>query len=254
MMIWTQQRLIDRRRWLALSAAVMVPAGSRAAPADRGLAVTSVLELFTSQSCSSCPPADALFCSLVREPGTLALSLPVTIWDHLGWKDTLAQPAFSRRQKDYARQRGDRAIYTPQVVVNGVLHAGGSDLGAITEARRDSRRPGVMALGVDLIGTGDRWRVTIAPGGREGTVLLVPFERSRTVAIGRGENSGRTNRYANVVRSLVPIGRYRGEALALTLSADAVADAGQSFAILVQDGDLNAPGAILGAAEAPRLT
>src|ERR687884_289212 len=95
-----------------------------------GLAVASpqaVVELFTSQGCSSCPPADAMLGELARRPDVIALSLPVDYWDYLGWKDTLAQPAFSARQRAYAGARGDRQVYTPQVIVNGATPCVGSD-------------------------------------------------------------------------------------------------------------------------------
>src|SRR3954453_7509032 len=87
----------------------------------------AVVGLFTSQGCSACPPADRLMAELAREPGVIALSLPVTYWDYLGWKDTLAHAAFTERQRAYAGMRGDRQVFTPQAVVNGAATVVGSD-------------------------------------------------------------------------------------------------------------------------------
>ena len=94
----------------------------------------AVVELFTSQGCSSCPPADKLIGELAHDPSLVALSLPVDYWDYLGWKDTLALHGNSNRQRDYAVTRGDREVYTPQAVINGVVHALGSDKSAIEQA------------------------------------------------------------------------------------------------------------------------
>jgi hypothetical protein len=94
----------------------------------------ALLELFTSQGCSSCPAADKLLGELAADPSLVAISVPIDYWDYLGWKDTLASPAHSARQRAYARVRGDRQVYTPQIVVNGAMHALGSDRAAIERA------------------------------------------------------------------------------------------------------------------------
>ena len=99
-----------------------------------------VIELFTSQGCSSCPPADLLLGQFAKRDNVLALSFPVNYWDHLGWRDTLAKDAFNERQRGYAGARGDREIYTPQIVVNGLVHTVGSQKSAI-EAAIDENRP-----------------------------------------------------------------------------------------------------------------
>jgi len=244
--------MIDRRCMAMVLVGVLAPAIGWAGEPTRGLPVQSVLELFTSQSCSACPPADALFVTLAREPGTLALTLPVTIWDHLGWKDTLAQKVFSDRQKHYSKVRGDRSIYTPQAVVNGTAHVPGGDLGSIEQARAVSERAGAMRIAPVLALREGRWHVALPKGGAAGQVLLMRFERSLIVAIGRGENSGRSNRYANVVRSIHELGRYAGETVELPLPTEAVSNEREGFAVLIQSGGLDQPGAILGAAEAPR--
>src|ERR1700730_800026 len=109
--------------------AALIFAGAAAAPEPR-----AIIELFTSQGCSSCPPADKLLAELRNDSSLLTLSLPVDYWDYLGWKDTLAMPGHTARQKAYSQARGDREVYTPQVVVNGVAQALGSDRGEIEKA------------------------------------------------------------------------------------------------------------------------
>src|SRR6201981_2801086 len=109
---------------IAAWAAVTVPVAAHGEP-------RAVIELFTSQGCSSCPAADKLLGELSRDPSLVTMSLPVDYWDYLGWKDTLALHGHSDRQRAYAETRGDRAVYTPQVVVNGVVHVLGSDKAAI---------------------------------------------------------------------------------------------------------------------------
>ena len=264
-----------RRSLLAGMALAAFGRPTLAGPGEKHSPVSVVYELFTSQGCSSCPPADALFNILRRQPGVLALSFPVTIWDHLGWKDTLAQHAFSHRQKGYAYARGDRQIYTPQAVINGVMHSVGSDRKALDEARtRSVLETGVLAIMPKLRSLPDgNWSVMLpdSPLGRPapfeapqaaaserlhehaGAVYLLTFERERSVEIRKGENTGRTIRYANAVRSITQIGDYNGAAQQIDLPALARSTAEESFAILVQAGTTKRPGAIIGAVEAPRL-
>ncbi len=220
----------------------------------QGLPVHDVLELFTSQGCSSCPPADRLFHSLARDPGLLALSLTVTIWDHLGWKDTLAKTAFSERQKNYGAMRGYRQIYTPQAVVNGVTHALGSDVKALDAARKDSRSLGpVLSLIPALERTDGRWSLSVPAGKTRAMLVLVTFQRSKSVEIARGENTGRTMKYGNVVRAITQVGEYTGAPLRMELDTSVDCTAEDGFALLVQEGDDRHPGAIIGAVESPRM-
>src|SRR5215467_15450664 len=121
----------------------------------------AVVELFTSQGCSSCPPADKLLGELTADRSLVAVSVPVDYWDYLGWKDTLADPRNSARQKAYAHARGDGQVYTPQVVVNGILHALGSDKAAIEVAIAASRKNGAMCLAPTLTVTDGRLNVTV---------------------------------------------------------------------------------------------
>src|SRR5438477_7336551 len=125
----------------------------------------AVVELFTSQGCSSCPPADKLVGELGSDPSLVALSLPIDYWDYLGWKDTLADPRHTARQKAYSKLRGDREVYTPQAVVNGSLHALGSDRSAIERAIAQSRQnPATLAVPVMLTVADGRLTITVPDG------------------------------------------------------------------------------------------
>jgi hypothetical protein len=175
-----------------------------------------VLELFTSQGCSSCPPADVLLGQFAKRDNVLALSFPVNYWDHLGWRDTLAKDSFNERQRDYASARGDREIYTPQVVVNGAMHAVGSQKSAIEAAMaKTGRQLRAAWVPVSLeCGGGDaKLHAGDAPDGSElraGKMWLVFYSSSVKVDIGRGENHGREITYTNVVSQLVPAGNWEG--------------------------------------------
>ncbi|MBV8962592.1 MAG: DUF1223 domain-containing protein [Hyphomicrobiales bacterium] len=205
-----------------------------------------VVELFTSQGCNSCPPADRLAAEIARQPGNLVISLPVDYWDYLGWKDSFAQPAFTARQKAYARARGDMQVYTPQAVVDGVAHAIGSDSEAIETAVSGS-------LQVPVTGTvsGDQLRVDVAASSgkaKEAQVWLVPILSTASVDIGRGENAGATVTYTNVARDLRKIGDWKGEARKFDVStADIRKLNADGAAILLQANAGALPGEILGA-------
>ena len=206
-----------------------------------------VLELFTSQGCSSCPPADELLAKLADDPQFLALSLPVDYWDRLGWKDTFAKHAFTERQYAYARIRGDGQVYTPQVVVNGSEHANGANRRAIDASAETTTPP---QLPVSVKRSGDEIEVTVGAtgsGSPRATVVLLPYLGSREVAIGRGENARRKIAYTNIVRDIIPVGQWSGAAA----SFKAKLPPGESYdgiAVLVQEGTPEKPGAILGTA------
>jgi hypothetical protein len=212
----------------------------------------AIIELFTSQGCSSCPPADKLLAELRNDSSLLTLSLPVDYWDYLGWKDTLAVPGHTARQKAYSQVRGDREVYTPQVVVNGVAQALGSDRGEIEKAVAQSHQ-NVSTLSVPLHVTIANERVTVTvPNGSgdaaAGDVWLCPLSRSITVGIGRGENRGRTITYTNVVRRWVRLGTWTGQSETFTVPVDAIKFAGvDAIAVMLQGGSADKPGAMLGA-------
>lgn len=229
-----------------LSHALILPARAQAA--------RPVIELFTSQGCSSCPPADALVMRMAQENRALVLSVPVDYWDYLGWKDTLARPAFSARQRAYASARSDGQVYTPQAVVNGVVHAVGSDEAALVRAEAKARtRKGAMSVPVTAREKDGSLVVdagAATPGGiGKATLWLVPVHRRRNVEIKRGENSGKFVTYANVATDYIPIGEWNGTPVSITLPLTMTRPGGcDGYAILLQGVVDGRPGLILGAA------
>jgi hypothetical protein len=234
-----------------LIAGFLVASLSFACAAPRAL-----LELFTSQGCSSCPPADKLLGELAKDPSFVALSLPIDIWDYLGWKDTLALPGHTARQRAYAEQRGDRQVYTPQMVVNGSMHAVGSDRAAIEHAiAATDRNPAVMSIPVLVSAAGDDLSVTVkaaANGHVGGEVWLCPLLSAIAVPIGRGENRGRTVTYHNVVRAWRKLGDFAGTDETWSVPLSKVENgAADGAAVVVQEGTRDKPGIVLGAALMP---
>jgi hypothetical protein len=219
----------------------------------------ALLELFTSQGCSSCPPADRLLGQLANDPSVVAVSLPIDMWDYLGWKDTLALPGHSARQRAYAKLRGDRQVYTPQMVVNGSMHVLGSDRAAIERVvAQTDRNPAIMSVPVLLSAGGGDLIVTVraAAGRREtGEVWLCPLTRAISVAIGRGENRGRTVTYHNVVRGWHKLGDFAGSDSTWTIPLAQV-ETGEidGAAVMVQQGTRDKPGIVLGAGFIPLVT
>lgn len=183
----------------------------------------TVLELFTSQGCSSCPPADKLVKKFRKRDDIVALTYNVDYWDYLGWKDTLASPKYTERQRNYARARGDGQVYTPQTVINGVRHAVGNREAEIERAIGRSHRD-VKKLRVPLkMWTEDGTLVIeagAAPAGvryKPATIWMALVKKSETVSIKRGENSGEKITYYNVVRELTPVGQWNGKAVSIRL-------------------------------------
>jgi hypothetical protein len=213
----------------------------------------AVIELFTSQGCSSCPPADRLLAKLAGDPTLIAMSVHIDYWDYIGWKDTLADPRNAARQRAYAYARGDRKVYTPQVVVNGSLHALGSDWAGIEDAIAKSRNLGAMSLpSVRLTLADGRLEVAVPDGAEERTaaeVWLWGLAKAVTVAIARGENKGRDITYHNVIRHGLKLGDWNGKADAWKVPLAALAGDGiDRAAVLVQSGRMDKPKTILGAA------
>lgn len=197
-----------------------------------------VVELFQSQGCSSCPPANANVMALARRDNVLALSWQVTYWDYLGWKDSFAQPAFTERQRRYAQTLRHGTVWTPQVVINGkgdVVGSSAQELGrALTRWNRD-----VGAIEASLAGNG----VTVSGGQTNASVYLVRYDpRVVQVPIRAGENGGRTLPHINIVREYVALGRYSGGTRSYAFPA--AKTAGLKNAVLVQSGS---NGAILAA-------
>jgi hypothetical protein len=234
-------------------ACAIVVACTSAPLSDAGAEPRAVVELFTSQGCSSCPPADKLLAQFVQDPSLIAISLPIDYWDYLGWKDTLADPRNSARQRAYSHVRGDREVYTPQVVVNGSMHALGSDREAIEAAIALSRKSG-MTLSLPVTMTVADGRVLVnVPGGGEGhslaEVWICGLIKAATVTIGRGENRGKTITYHNVARHWVKLGTWTGKGETWDLPLSDLDDDGlDEAAVLVQSGTVEKPSAMLGAA------
>jgi hypothetical protein len=196
-----------------------------------------LVELFTSQSCSSCPPADVLLGELAGRPDVLALSFHVTYWNRLGWRDRFSLAEATERQRRYAMTLGHNQIYTPQAVIQGRRDAVGSNRAAIAAAIR-AATPGPVLLALREVGPS----VSVGAGAGEGsgTFWLIGYDRQHVTPVASGENRGRTLTHSNVVRSLSPLGEWRGEALNLS----GARPAGERVAVLLQASS----GSILGLA------
>jgi hypothetical protein len=222
-------------------------------PAAGFAAINSVVELFTSQGCSFCPPADLLLGAIARKPDVVAVSFPVDYWDYIGWKDTLAFPGAAARQRGYAAAHGEGHIYTPQAVVDGLITAVGSDRSEIEEAIRVAKgRDGALTLPMRLSIGGGRLMIEVAAGGGgPAGVFVLRVTRARTVRIGRGENAGRSVTYTNVVRAIDKLGEWTGATATFDIPESRGDDEG--YVVLVQRGTLETPGVILAAAKTAGL-
>jgi hypothetical protein len=242
---------------IAAAALCTVLAASFAARAEP----RAVIELFTSQGCSSCPAADKLLGELAQDPSLMTMSLAVDYWDYLGWKDTLALHGHTLRQRAYADARGDREVYTPQVVVNGVLQVLGSDKAAIEKAIAQTRNAAPLSLPVTIAVADGKVTVNVAAGEGEhrnaqqnAEVWLCPITVKAPVAVGRGENSGKTLTYNNVVRRWVKLGEWNGKAASFSVPVADIPKGEYSLQdidqldVVVQSGLAAKPGLMLGAA------
>ena len=216
---------------MAAGMAVLVLGKAALAADDKPLIV---VELFTSQGCSSCPPADALLGELAAREDILALSFHVDYWDYIGWKDPFALPANTARQRDYAKFLGRQYVYTPQMVVQGASDTTGAQPNEV--ALRLKAADGMKRMAVALAPEADRLVVGLpqAASQEEMAVFLVGFDRARETPIKRGENSGRTIRYHHVVREFSRIGSWKGEAEELRVPLPEAAKTGGGCAVLVQ--------------------
>lgn len=233
---------------LAANAMLLLPGRVAAQEAERQQAAPkAVMELFTSQGCSSCPAADALLGKIASErKDVIAITLATDTWDYLGWKDTLSNPKFGARQRAYAKAFRDM-IYTPQAVINGAAHVNGAKRAKIDAAIAGSP---AMKVPVRLWEKSGRLMVETGaseePTGRDATIWLAVISKSVSVPIERGENSGKTLTYFNVVRELTPIGMWSGKAVNVQLERSTIMRADtDACAVLIQEGQ---GGPILGAA------
>lgn len=171
-----------------------------------------VVELFTSQGCSSCPPADALLAEIAERDDVIAMALHVDYWDYIGWKDEFADPAFTKRQKLYAYAAGTKTIYTPQMVVDGQDHVVGfkpMKLAGLIDRHKARKSP----VSIEAKRNGDRVSISANSQMRfakDAVVAVAVMTDKEVVAIKRGENAGRTIAYHNIVRDLTEVGRWNG--------------------------------------------
>jgi hypothetical protein len=221
----------------AFAGVMLSPAVSRA---ETAYGETSVIELFTSQGCSSCPAADKLLQQLAKRPNVIVLSYPVTYWDYLGWKDTLARPENTERQRSYAAARGDGEVYTPQAVVNGVEGCVGSNLSAI-ESAVENTAPIIRKELVQLSVRVENVKLIIETGAaatgsrhKAGKVWVARVQRSATVPIGRGENAGHTVTYTNVVRRLIEAGEWHGASTSYSVPLGETPKDGEMIVVFLQ--------------------
>ena len=225
-------------RWMALAAVCLTPAATLA-DGRRPL----VVELFTSEGCSSCPPADAVLTELSHSGADLLpLSFHVTTWNRLGWLDPFSLAAATERQRRYVGLSIAPQVYTPEMVVDGRLDVIGSDRVAVTAALARAAAQAGAPVPVGLSRAGGEVAVTVGAGSSpaHATVWLIGFDRQHRTPVARGENGGRTLLETNVVRALDPVGSWAGQELCLHVPAPA----GEDVAVLVQAEN----GRILGAA------
>lgn len=241
---------LPRRNLLKLGLLLALPLSFGARPSGRPV---GVVELFTSQGCSRCPPADALFKELSERNDVVALAYHVNYWDYLGWKDDLATPENTDRQNAYGRVFNS-TVYTPQAVVNGVRNIVGSDRDSLYAAL-DEARSGTEGLAVDISLSMTRSSVVVDIGGTpaESTgayVILIYVRPRQTVEIRAGENKGKTIEYHNIVTGYQTVGMWHGKPMRLELPRPEIENKGGRCAVLVQMVDENGnPGRILGAAQ-----
>jgi hypothetical protein len=212
-----------------------------------------VVELFASQGCSSCTPALRTPAELSRGSRIVPITWPVDYWDYLGWKDSAAKPVFSARQRGYAAARGDRRVYTPQMVMNGTIACSAGQRADVDAALAGaSASPSSMRVELQVREEGD-WLIIMAGTG-SADLLLLPVRRQLEVSIHRGENQGRTLTYTNVARDVRRVATWSSGALAvrvpLTLTREGDPDA---YVVLLQEAlAAKSLGVILGAAKSPQ--
>lgn len=206
---------------LAGLAVALILVGFGPVQAEENVAEPVVVELFTSQGCSSCPPADALLKQLAQRSEVLALALHVDYWDYIGWKDSFASPAYTNRQKGYAQVGGRRMIYTPQMIVMGHQDVLGADGMAVAEAIAEHQQsPRPVALEVQR--NGGRVTLTLVPrvelGNDPITIQIARYVPAQSVEITRGELAGHHLEYTNIVSDLQQVGLWDGqESLEMTI-------------------------------------
>jgi hypothetical protein len=211
-----------------------------------------VVELFTSQGCSSCPPADEILTGLATKGDTLALAWHVDYWDYLGWKDTFGSSSNTVRQRGYARSFHESQVYTPQAVVNGRTHVVGSNRDAVLGAVRDLATKGEgLSVPIETSKDGGYLKVRIAAGpqAKDATLWMVYFNNRSVVDIRRGENAGKKLTYSNIVRSIEMIGMVKDQDLQTEFRIGDLSGRGYDSCALIlqQNAPGGSPGPIIGA-------
>jgi hypothetical protein len=212
--------LFSRRAALQLGAAAFLSPHLKVQAAIEG---PILVELYTSQGCSSCPAADRLAAKLKARPELHVVSFNVDYWDYLGWHDTLAKPEYSKRQMDYAQSRRDNDVYTPQMIIDGHAHVVGSNEQAVENAIALARKA-PPKIPVSLHASDMEMIVELGEGieEAEATVWILATAHMVEVKIERGENAGNTIAYHNVVRQLLPAGMWNGKAKTIALPRKAI--------------------------------
>jgi len=243
---------------LSLSFILAVGCASLSSASAEGAKMRSVVELFTSQGCSSCPKADAYLAELANRDDVIALSWHVDYWNYLGWSDTFSKPEFSDRQRRYAASFRSDNYYTPQMVVNGRNHTVGSQKPKV-EAMLSAQRNAQQAPNIEVLAkkVGDELRIAVSEDAlvnntkisAGATLWLVMFDKKRKVIIERGENAGSEITYHNVVRTQTMLGMVRGGSLNVALPIAELKRQGfDGCALLLQTTNENGlPGPIIGA-------
>ncbi len=224
------------RFWLAGAIGTLLPTLAVAQPAIRPV----VGELFTSEGCSSCPPADAKVAELARtRPDLLLLTFHVTYWNNLGWRDPYSFEAATQRQQRYVALGVSPEVYTPALVVDGKLDTVGSDGPAVDRTLRQAALSEETAAPIEVQRSAAGLTVSVGAGSGAGTLLLVGYDRLHQTVVGRGENGGRTLTEANIVRSMSVLGAWSGKPVRLQVPKPA----GQEVAVLLQRNDGHIVGA-----------
>ncbi|NBB49945.1 DUF1223 domain-containing protein [Rhizobium sp. CRIBSB] len=226
---------------------VVMPSLARS---DQFVAPKGVVELFTSQGCRSCPPADRAFEQLVRQGDVVALSYHVDYWNYLGWADTLASPENTQRQYAYSKSFGRSGVYTPQAVLNGREHLKGTDAAEIDGRLERMQGEGEgLAVPVRASRHDDQLSISVGAGEGKASVVVVYFRQRQTVEVLKGENVGQKLDYWHSVTDVQTVGMWDGKPLDITLPAKRMGDdKSDGCAVLLQAADQNGnPSHIVGA-------
>lgn len=214
---------------------------------------SGVVELFTSQGCNSCPPADRVLSELAATDDVLALAWHVDYWDYLGWKDTFGSPLATKRQRAYARSLGQRSVYTPQAIINGrgdVVGSRGNSVQQMLDEYADGPNGINVPINAEIVDGMLKIRIDKTAASKGAILWMVYFDDVREVEIKRGENRGRTIRYHNIVRSIEMIGMVRNNSLQTEFALEDISRRGHdSCALILQKKTpQGTPGPIIGAA------